>query len=64
MKGFLAFFIGCALVAALSVIPAEYGRWIALALLVVVVLTPAVGQFKPRRSAVKRTRSAEGSASQ
>jgi hypothetical protein len=49
VKGFLAFFSACALVATLSVIPAEHARWVALALLVLVALTPAVGELSPGR---------------
>lgn len=44
MKGFLAFAIGGLLVVALSAVPPEQGRWLALGLLVLVVLTPAVGR--------------------
>lgn len=52
MKGFLAFAIGGLVLVALSAVPPEHARWIVLALLVLVVLTPAVGQSKPRRRAV------------
>lgn len=56
-RGLTSFLVACALVAALIVIPPEHGRWIALALLVGVVLTPAVGQSKPFRRAAQPSRS-------
>lgn len=44
MRGVLLFTALCATVAALSVLPPELGRWVALGLLVLVALTPAVGR--------------------
>lgn len=44
MRGLLLFASLVAIVAALSVLPPEIARWIALGLLCVVVLTPAVGR--------------------
>lgn len=45
MKGFLAFFAGCSIVAALTLIPPEHARWVALAILAVLF----VGSAVPRR---------------
>ena len=53
-EGIVLFTISCAIVAALIVIPPEYGRWIALGLLAVVVVTPAVS--RSHRGAAQRTR--------
>jgi hypothetical protein len=51
VRGFAVFFSLCFTVAALMVIPPAHARWIALALLVLVALTPAVGPGpKTRRS--------------
>lgn len=44
MRGFVPFTLGCAVVAALMVIPPDIARWIAIGLLVLVALTPAVGR--------------------
>lgn len=44
MKGFVAFFAGTAIVAGLTLVPPEQARWIAIGLLVLVALTPAVGR--------------------
>lgn len=44
MKGFLAFAIGGLIVVGLTIIPPEQGRWVALALLGFVVLTPALSR--------------------
>lgn len=44
MRGALLFTALCATVAALSVLPPELGRWVALGLLALVALTPAVGR--------------------
>lgn len=44
MRSLLIFTALCATVAALSVMPPEVGRWMALGLLVLVALTPAVGR--------------------
>lgn len=43
MKGLLALAIGGLVIVALSAIPPDLGRWIAIGLLVLVALTPAVG---------------------
>ena len=55
-EGIGLFTVSCAIVAALIVIPPDIGRWIALALLVVVVLTPAVS--KPHRRAARHKKGA------
>lgn len=44
MRGFLAFTLGCAIVAGLTLVPPDDARWIAISLLVLVVLSPAVGR--------------------
>ena len=56
MKGFLAFVLGVAVVCPLTLIPPDEARWIALSLLVLVALTPAVGQSKPGRRPAKPRR--------
>jgi uncharacterized membrane protein YccC len=53
--GWLLFVVACLVVFALMLIPPDIARWCAIGLLVVVVLTPAVG-YKPRSRAVKRSR--------
>lgn len=45
MRGFLAFFVGCAIVAALTLIHPDNARWVALALLAVLFVASAI----PRR---------------
>lgn len=47
MRGFWTFASGCAVVAGLTLIPPEHARWIAIALLVLVALTPAIGRRGP-----------------
>jgi hypothetical protein len=42
--GWPLYVLVCALVAGLTLVPPDTGRWIALGLLVVVALTPAVGR--------------------
>lgn len=53
-EGLVLFTAACAIVAALIVIPPDIGRWIALSLLLVVVLTPAVSTSNPGRRRGKR----------
>jgi membrane protein implicated in regulation of membrane protease activity len=55
MRGVWIFLAGVLVFWGLYLLPLELGRVgaIALALLVLVVLTPAVGQSKPRRRAAK-----------
>lgn len=60
-RGLPIFLAACVVIAALIVIPPEHGRWIALALLVLVALTPAVGQSKPRPKARRVSRSEKAS---
>ena len=45
MKGFLAFALSGLLIVGLSAVPPEHARWLALSLLVLVVLTPALGRY-------------------
>jgi uncharacterized membrane protein YccC len=55
MRGWPSFTGACLVICALMVIPPDIARWFAIGLLVVVVLTLAVGA-KPRSRAVKRSR--------
>ena len=45
MKGFAAFFLGCAIVAALSLVNPEHARWIGLSILAALFVVSAI----PRR---------------
>ena len=45
MRGFFAFFIGCAIVAGLTLIPPEHARWIGLSILAALFVASAI----PRR---------------
>ena len=47
LRGFWQFFIAAGLVAALMIPPPDIARWCAIGLLVVVVLTPAIGRRQP-----------------
>jgi hypothetical protein len=44
LRGFWPFFIACGAICALMVIPPDIARWIAIGLLVLVALTPAIGK--------------------
>jgi uncharacterized membrane protein YccC len=55
MRGWPLFVAAVVAFWGLYLAPVELGRWFAIGLLVVVVLTPAVGA-KPRSRAVKRSR--------
>ena len=44
MKGFCAFLASGLLIVTLSAMPPEHARWVALALLGLIVLTPAVSR--------------------
>ena len=63
-RGLAIFVAACAVVSALSILPPEHARWAALGLLVLLALTPAVGQSKPRRRAVNLMEGREASDSQ
>lgn len=55
MKGFAAFFVGCSLVAGLTLIPPEQGRWVALAILAALFVASAI----PRRASKPGRRRAQ-----
>ena len=56
MRGFPVFLVGVLAFWGLYLAPFEIARVVALSLLVLVALTPAVGQSKPRRRAAKPRR--------
>ena len=58
MKGFLAFTLGCATVAALTLLPPENARWIGLSILAALFVLSAIPRrvSKPGRRRVRPVR--------
>ena len=58
-RGWFPLTAGIATVACLMVIPPDFARWIAIGLLVLVVLTPAIGR-RTQPSSTRRTSRVRG----